>query len=87
MRSQGDIYGFLTHSFDPTSVTVARGGSVTWSNSSGQVHNVTFAAVAGAPSNIGDHLAGSTSRPFSTAGTFSYSCTNHPEMQAQVVVQ
>ncbi|CAN5358514.1 hypothetical protein BH23GEM2_BH23GEM2_15380 [soil metagenome] len=87
MRSQGDIYGTLTHEFVPSSVTIARTGTVTWTNSSSEIHNVTFGTAAGAPANIGDHASGNNSRQFATTGTFNYSCTNHPGMAGQVIVQ
>lgn len=87
MRSEGDIYGGTTHEFVPSSVTIARSGTVTWTNSSNQVHNVTFAPAIGAPANVADHGSGTNNRQFGTAGTFSYSCTNHPGMAGQVIVQ
>lgn len=73
--------------FNPASVTISRNGTVTWNNTSGTTHNVTFAAVTGAPSNIGDHSTGSNQRSFGTAGTFNYSCTLHGGMNGSVVVQ
>lgn len=73
--------------FSPTSVTIQTGGSVTWSNTSGVDHNVTFNPAAGAPANIGTHNTGSNSRTFSVAGTFGYQCTLHGGMTGQVVVQ
>lgn len=73
--------------FNPNSVAIARTGSVTWTwNSAGTLHNVTFAAVAGAPSNIGNMGSGSDSRTFGTAGTFDYECTLHPGMTGAVTV-
>lgn len=87
MRSQGDIYGEVVHEFVPSAVTIARTGTVTWTNSSPEIHNVTFGTAAGAPTNIGDHASGNNSRQFGTAGTFNYSCTNHPGMAGQVIVQ
>ena len=72
--------------FSPTTLTVARNSVVTWSNTSGVLHNVTF-TTAGSPANIGDHSSGSTTRSFSTAGTFSYNCTNHAGMNGAIVVQ
>lgn len=87
MRSEGDIYGGLTHEFAPSSVTIARTGTVTWTNSSNQIHNVTFAAAIGAPANVSDHGSGTNNRQFGTAGTFNYACTNHPGMAGQVIVQ
>ncbi len=73
--------------FNPTSVSVAAGGTVTWNwNSSGVVHNVTF-LTAGAPANIGNRNSGSDSRVFSSAGTFNYECTIHSGMTGSVMVQ
>ena len=73
-------------SFSPTTLTVPRNSVVTWSNTSGVAHNVTWTS-AGSPANITDHTSGSTTRSFSTAGTFNYSCTNHAGMNGAVVVQ
>jgi plastocyanin len=87
MRSEGDGYGGLTHEFSPSSVTIAPTGTVTWTNSSNQIHNVTFAAATGAPANVANHSSGTNNRQFSTAGTFNYACTNHPGLSGQVIVQ
>jgi plastocyanin len=87
MVSAGDGYGDYTHSFNPASVTVRTGGTVTWVNGSGELHNVTFAPAQGVPANIGDHASGSNARTFQAVGTFSYQCTNHVGMTGSVVVQ
>ncbi len=87
MRGDADIYGETTFSFSPLAVSIARNGTVTWSNGTGTVHNVTFVATAGAPANIGDHAGGTTVRTFTTAGTFNYNCTQHAGMSGQVIVQ
>lgn len=60
---------------------------MTWNNTSGVTHNVTFAAATGAPSNIGDHSSGSNARTFNTSGTFNYSCTLHGGMAGSVTVR
>ena len=73
-------------SFSPASLTVARNATVTWTNSSGVLHNVTF-ATGGAPANIPNHSSGSNERNFPTAGTFNYSCTLHSGMDGAIVVQ
>lgn len=73
--------------FSPNATTLALNGTVTWVNSSGIEHNVTFAAAAGAPASIDNHTSGSTARTFGTAGTFSYTCTNHAGMTGSVAVQ
>ena len=63
--------------FSPSSITVPRGTVVTWEwQGTTAVHNVTFGA--GGPGNIPDKTSGSGQLTFSTAGTFSYACTNHP---------
>jgi plastocyanin len=50
-------------------------------------HNVTFGTATGAPANVTNMAMGSVSRSFSSAGTFSYQCTNHQGMGGQVIVQ
>ena len=65
-------------------VDIAVNGTVTWNNTSGVEHNVTFAAPA--ITDIPNHLAGSNSRTFSTAGNFGYACTIHPGMSGSVIV-
>lgn len=72
-------------SFDPGSVTISQGGTVTW-NFQSVTHNVTF-TTAGAPANIGDTSNGSVARTFNTKGTFNYHCTIHAGMNGTVVVQ
>ena len=73
--------------FTPSSVTVARNGTITWtwSNSGyGTAHNVTFDGGGG---SSGDKTDGTYERTFATAGTFSYRCSNHPPMTGTVIVQ
>jgi plastocyanin len=72
--------------FNPTAIKVAAGATVTWTNSDGTNHNVTFANAAVAPS--GNFNAGTKSLVMPTvAGTYAYSCTLHPGMNGSVVVQ
>jgi plastocyanin len=88
-RSEDDGYGYgtMTHSFAPGSVTVRRGGSVTWTNETSFEHNVTFKVATGAPANVDALSAGSATRTFGTAGTFAYACANHAGMNGVIVVQ
>lgn len=72
--------------FNPSSLTVSTGTAVTFSFGS-VTHNVTFTAATGVPANIGDTQSANVSRTFSTAGTFSYHCTIHPQMTGTIVVQ
>lgn len=63
-----------SNTFSPSSVTIARNGSVGWTF--GALHNVTF-DTQGAPQNITDTSTGTVSRTFATAGTYNYHCTIH----------
>ena len=87
MKQSDDGYGYAVFSFAPASVTITKGGTVTWTNEAGTTaHNVTFSS-AGAPSNVANFTSGSTSRTFNQTGTFSYQCTNHQGMTGTVTVQ
>ena len=70
--------------FDPTSTTIAEGGSVTWTWAGAVSHNVTFSAGA----NSATQTAGTFTRTFANAGSFDYLCTIHgAAMSGTVVVQ
>ena len=71
--------------FTPPAVTVAPGGTVTWSFGS-SVHNVTFSS-ATAPANIPNTSNAQVARVFPTAGTFPYVCTLHAGMNGTVTVE
>ena len=75
-----------SETFDPSTVTITHGGTVTWVFQS-LTHNVTFDNVSGHPQDIGDTANQSVDRQFPTAGTFTYHCTIHPGMNGTVVVQ
>ena len=67
--------------FNPKSLTIKKGTSVTWSFQDSVAHNVTGGF--GHSKNI---QKGSYTFKFTKAGTFSYSCTIHPFMQAKIIV-
>lgn len=71
--------------FAPSKVTIKVGGTVTWTNDGASPHTVT----AGDGSfDSGQLQKGKTfSRTFDSIGTFSYHCSIHPSMKAQVVVE
>jgi plastocyanin len=72
--------------FQPNTVAIAQGGTVTWVFGA-VAHNVTFAARAGAPPSInGQNANTSANRQFNSPGTFDYSCTIHPGMAGVVAV-
>jgi plastocyanin len=74
-----------SRTFDPASLTVTAGQSVTWVFQSLE-HDVVFDAVAGAPSNIGLSHNKNVERTFSTAGSFHYICSVHNGMSGTIVV-
>lgn len=85
--NSSDPYGGTVPAFQPANVAVVRNGTVTWTNTSGVSHTVTFNTAAGAPANIPAHEAGSNGRTFGTAGEFTYYCSIHPTMTGRVSVQ
>jgi plastocyanin len=77
--------------FDPKTLTVSKGATVTWTNGDSTLHTVT----SGSPEsgNSGTEFdssylaAGKTfQHQFSIPGTFDYYCTLHPYMKGKVVV-
>jgi plastocyanin len=73
--------------FNPATLTTAVGHVVTFAFGS-VGHNVFFDAATGAPANItGVNANTSITRTFDTAGTFTYTCTIHPQMHGTVIVQ
>ena len=77
-----NISGFA---FDPATITIKVGQTVTWTNQDSVVHTV----VASDNSWSSDSLetGASFSHTFDTAGTFTYICGVHPSMKGTVIVQ
>jgi len=72
--------------FNPATLTVAKGTTVTFTFGS-LTHNVTF-STAGAPTNIPDASGQSVSRNFPNAGVFNFTCTIHGSyMTGSITVQ
>jgi plastocyanin len=82
--SVADVEATEGNAFNPSSVDIGTGGTVTWAFK-GVTHNVTFSST-GAPGNIGNSTSTSVSRTFGSAGTYNYQCTLHPGMAGRVVV-
>jgi len=78
-------------SFKPGNVTVAKGGTVTWTNEDSVGHDVTEISgpgpkfKSGGPGGLngGDTFK----QKFTTPGTFKYVCTVHPGMEGTIVVK
>jgi plastocyanin len=68
--------------FSPASITVGIGDSVTWTNNGQETHNATGNGIG--TGNLDTGESGSAS--FSSAGSFTYICTIHPQMNGTVRV-
>jgi plastocyanin len=70
--------------FNPSSITVAAGTTITWTNKDAIAHTVTSNTNL---FNSGSLASNKTfSFTFATAGTYSYYCSIHPSMVASVTV-
>jgi len=78
--------------FNPQNVVVQTSGTVTWTRSGVNHHNVTFGSGPAIPTKIFEAdletgTVASRTRTFTALGTYSYSCTNHPpNMKGTVTV-
>ncbi len=69
--------------FEPASVTIPRGSTVTWTHAGSAPHTVT-----GGFGDSGTLASGQVfSHTFTEAGTFDYVCQFHPQMTGQIVVE
>jgi plastocyanin len=74
--------------FTPSQITVAKGGTVTWTNNDNTTHTIVddLSNVGGPHS--GDIAPGSSySFTFTKTGSFQYHCTIHPSMRGTIVVK
>jgi plastocyanin len=83
--STASVSATASDTFNPSSVTIAPGGTVTWTFAA--THNVNFTGAEPPGGDIGDTPSGSVSRTFPTAGNFPYTCTLHAGMNGTVLVQ
>ncbi len=77
--------------FEPETLTVSKGSTVTWTNGDSTLHTVTSGSAesgnSGTEFDSSYLAAGKTfQHPFSTSGTFDYYCTLHPYMKGKVIV-
>ncbi len=76
------IAGFA---FNPPTITVSVGTTVTWSNQDSATHTVTFSDGSTSSGRLAQ--GGQFQRSFDKAGTFTYACSIHSSMTGTVVVQ
>lgn len=77
-----NISGFA---FDPATVTIKVGDTVTWINQDAAVHTVAAADNSWTSADLAK--GASYSHTFTSAGTFAYICGVHHSMKGTVVVQ
>jgi len=70
--------------FNPATITVAAGTTITWTNKDPITHTVTSDSKLWDSGSVGPN--GTFSFTFATAGTFPYHCNVHPSMTASVTV-
>ena len=83
--ASGNAVDVKNFSFNPSSLSVAKGTKVTWTFDDAAKHNVTDSKNAFKSSDLSG--GGTYSFTFNTAGTYSYICTIHPYMKGTVTVK
>lgn len=80
----GSTVSIVNFSFQPATITISAGTTVTWTNKDNVGHTVT----ADDGSFKSDRLGSGTtfSEAFATAGTFTYHCSIHTSMTGTVIV-
>jgi len=74
--------------FNPATVTISAGSTVTWVNQDGVPHNIINDASSPMSFNSGVLAQGKGfSYTFTDPGTYSYHCSIHPSMLGKIVVQ
>ena len=63
--------------FDPTSLSVSSGATVTWRDGSGTAHTVTSDPAAPQSFDLSSSAGGTVSRQFNSPGTYNYHCALH----------
>lgn len=70
--------------FNPATITVTAGTTITWTNKDGVNHTVTSTTALFDSGTIANN--GTYSHTFNSTGTFTYTCTIHPDMAGTVIV-
>ena len=79
----GQQVAIANFAFNPKTITVAAGTSISWTNTDTATHTVTFDAGP----DCGNVATGtSMTITFATAGTYTYHCKIHSSMTASVTV-
>jgi plastocyanin len=71
--------------FKPPTITISKGGTITWTNKDTALHTATADGGDFDTSDIAQNE--SVALTFEESGTFSYICTYHPNMKGTVIVK
>ena len=71
------------YAFSPTPITVKKGSTVTWNNLDTAPHQIKSVTFNSEKLSYGQ----SFSFTFESTGTFDYSCSIHPSMSGQIIVE
>lgn len=80
--SGNNIY-ILNFAFDPQTLTVKAGTKVIWNNNDSATHTVKSTLFESPLLSSGQTFE----YTFNQAGTYDYSCSIHPSMKGQIIVQ
>jgi amicyanin len=69
--------------FKPSTVTISKGDTVTWTNMDMVLHDVDFKGSESPELKKGETY----SKTFNEPGTFDYLCSMHPGMKGKVIVK
>jgi amicyanin len=69
--------------YQPSTVTISRGDTVTWTNMDNVLHDVDFKGPGSPELKKGETY----SKTFNDAGSFDYLCSIHPGMKGRVIVK
>ena len=83
--SGGNSVNLQNFAFNPSTLTVKAGTTVTWTNSDSVAHTVTSDGGAFDSGNLAPDQT--FSHTFNTAGTYAYHCNPHPSMKGTIIVQ
>lgn len=81
--STGNMVTISGFAFNPPTLKVKIGDTITWTNQDGTNHTVTGSDFQSNP--IGKDQT--YTHTFSQAGTFSYHCSIHPSMQGEIIAE
>ena len=83
--ASGIAVGIKDFKYQPTTLSVPVGTTVTWTNHDEETHTVTSATSAFTSAGLGHDEA--FAQTFKRAGTYTYFCALHPHMRATVLVK